>query len=458
MANMKRRAAADSQADQAASKLGGRPPASPGESAASVAATSWGAADPVESQRHISRMQHSIWWIGGLAGLLILISLLGQLFGPWSGPQGKGLGSIGPRDWLAAIVFTAIGGRVAAHQPRNPIGWLLLAIGASDAIAVASGTYADAFIVVGWLRQWAWWPAYGLLPLVLLLFPDGRLPSRRWRLAAWAIGAGLIIPTLGLALAALDAPTDLVTSEGPKPHSGWAEAALFVVAFGLLLTAASWSAVIAGLVRRWRRARGDERQQLKWLLAASAVALIALALEFFMEGFWNQPSLWLTGAVGAAAVPAAVGVAVLKYHLYDIDRIINRTLVYALLTALLGAVYTGVVLVLVQISGGIATKPPSWAVASATLAVAALFQPARRRIQAAVDRRFNRRKYSATRTIEAYSVRLRDQLDLDTLSTELLAVVDQTMEPTRVSLWLRPSPPGSSGRARSAARPTTWAY
>jgi len=157
-------------------------------------------------------------------------------------------------------------------------------------------------------------------------------------------------------------------------------------------------------------------------------------------------------------LPVAAGIAILRYRLYDIDRLINRTLVYGLLTAVLAAIYVGVVLVLVQVSGGIGTKPPSWAVAGATLAAAALFQPARRRIQAAVDRRFNRRKYNTTRTIQAFSTRLRDQLDLDTLSTEVLAVVDQTMEPTRASLWLRPSPHSSSGPARDAARPTTWAY
>jgi uncharacterized membrane protein YbhN (UPF0104 family) len=157
-------------------------------------------------------------------------------------------------------------------------------------------------------------------------------------------------------------------------------------------------------------------------------------------------------------VPISVGVAILRYRLYEIDRIINRTLVYGLLTALLAAVYAAVVLVLGQLFGGLSAEPPSWAVAGATLAVAALFQPARRRIQQAVDRRFNRRKYNAAKTIQAYSVRLRDQLDLDTLSAELLAVVDQTMQPTRVSLWLRPSAHGSSGTPRSEARPTTWAY
>jgi hypothetical protein len=149
---------------------------------------------------------------------------------------------------------------------------------------------------------------------------------------------------------------------------------------------------------------------------------------------------------------------VLKYRLYEIDRIINRTLVYGLLTALLAAVYAGLVLSIGQLSGAIGAEPPSWAVAGATLAVAALFQPARRRIQAIVDRRFNRRRYNTAQTIQAFSTRLRDQVDLDTLSSELLAVVDQTMEPTQVSLWLRPSPPRSSDTPSSEARPTTWAY
>jgi hypothetical protein len=150
-------------------------------------------------------------------------------------------------------------------------------------------------------------------------------------------------------------------------------------------------------------------------------------------------------------------VAVLRAGLYEIDRLLNRTLVYAILTAILGLGYASAVLVFEQLFGA-GKRTPSWAVAGATLAAAALFQPARRRIQQAVDRRFNRRKYNTAKTIEAFSTRLRDQVDLDTLSTELLGIVDQTMEPTRVSLWLRPSAPSSSGTPRSEIRPTSWAY
>jgi hypothetical protein len=158
----------------------------------------------------------------------------------------------------------------------------------------------------------------------------------------------------------------------------------------------------------------------------------------------SAPDSWLGGWATAAvdlltfAIPVAIGIAILRYRLYDVDRLINRTLVYAALTALLGAVYAGVVLVLGQLFGGVGAEPPSWAVAGATLAVAVLFQPARHRIQDVVDRRFNRRRYNAAKTIETFSARLRDEVDLDTLSAELLAVVGQTMEPTRLSLWLRP--------------------
>jgi len=208
-------------------------------------------------------------------------------------------------------------------------------------------------------------------------------------------------------------------------------------------------ASIISLIVRFRRSQGVERQQLKWFTYAGALVLLAP---------FSNSLLGNISYVLVIALPVAVGIAILRYRLYDIDRLINRTLVYGLLTALLGVVYAAVVLVLGQLFGGIGAEPPSWAVAGATLAVAALFQPARRRIQAVVDRRFNRRKYNTAKTIEGFSTRLRDQVDLDTLSTELLAVVDQTMEPTRISLWLRPSAAGSSDTPRREARPATWAY
>jgi hypothetical protein len=210
------------------------------------------------------------------------------------------------------------------------------------------------------------------------------------------------------------------------------------------------------VVIRFRRARGVERQQLKWFAYAAALPAAFFGISLVLEPQGNLGDVLFF--VLFAVVPAAIGIAILRYRLYEIDRLINRTLVYGLLTALLGGVYVGAVLVLGQLFGGVTGDPPSWAVAGVTLAVAALFQPARRRIQALVDRRFNRRKYNTAKTIQAFSTRLRDQVDLDTLSTELLAVVDQTMEPTRASLWLRPPPPGSPGTTPRAPRPTPWAY
>jgi hypothetical protein len=204
-----------------------------------------------------------------------------------------------------------------------------------------------------------------------------------------------------------------------------------------------------------------QRQQLKWFAFVVGGCLASLLAAGALRALLPVVSGLLAAAAAAGVlvgIPVAVGVAILRYQLYDIDRLISRALVYATLTVILGLGYGGLVLALGQLFGRVGERIPSWAVAGATLAVAALFQPARRRVQAVVDRRFNRRRYDAAKTIEAFSTRLRDQIDLDTLSTELLAIVDQTTEPTRVSLWLRPSAPGSSDTPHSEARPTTWTY
>jgi hypothetical protein len=203
----------------------------------------------------------------------------------------------------------------------------------------------------------------------------------------------------------------------------------------------------ASIVVRFRRARGLERQQLKWLAYAVAVFAVVVALASREWTGWAVAQVAALLALGF--IPVAIGIAILRYRLYDIDRVISRTLVYAVLTATLTLTYAVVVLVLGQLFGEAGGNPPSWAVAGATLAVAALFQPLRRRIQRLVDRRFNRRRYDAARTVEAFSGRLREEIDLDSLSAELLAVVDQTMQPTEASLWFRPQgsrpPPGQQG-------------
>jgi hypothetical protein len=280
------------------------------------------------------------------------------------------------------------------------------------------------------------------------LFPDGRFVPGWMR---WVV----------LVAAVEEIPRVLFPSTPLSPDA-WPAGVQAVEELG-------WVILIVGAqIYRYRRVSGPlERQQTKWVVLGVAGVLAANMVAVFVPLL--VPAAARPGSLGRLAstalvdlailaTPLVIAIAILRHQLFEIDRLLNRTLVYGLLTVLLGGVYAAVVLVLGQLFGGIGAQPPSWAVAGATLAVAALFQPARRRIQRAVDRRFNRRKYNTASTIQAFSTRLRDQLDLDTLSTELLAVVDQTMEPTRVSLWLRPPPPGSSDTAPSAPRPTPWAY
>jgi hypothetical protein len=276
--------------------------------------------------------------------------------------------------------------------------------------------------------------------LVFLLFPHGRLLSARWRLLVWLAVAAGTVSLLASALSTVNFPNNVPFAHHParlldaEAVRTAYEASAWVIV-GVLLAA------MVSLVVRLGRARGQERQQLKWLVYATVVGAVAFTVAALLT---DQPVI--VAVFWFPAVAVAIGVAILKYRLYDIDRIIHRTLVYGLLTAVLGLGYVGVVLGLGQLFGGVTGDPPSWAVAGATLAVAALFQPARRRIQQVVDRRFNRARYDAARTIEGFSARLREQVDLDTLSVELLGVVDQTMQPTQVSLWLRPASRGFQGQ------------
>jgi hypothetical protein len=361
--------------------------------------------------------------------------------------------------------FMVVGALVVAHRPGNAVGWLFSAIALlafTGQLAIEYATYAyvthpgplPGAILAAWYAAWSWFVVVALaLVFTPLLFPTGRLLSPRWRPVAWlAAVVTVAVTVLGALRADLDLGGDQVIANPigiaavENPEGG-------TVGTGLLILAVLLIAVAFGsLVIRFRRSQGEERQQLKWFTYAGALLPLALLGDFL-----PAPVGDLVFGVVIVFLPVAAGIAILRHRLYDIDRLINRTLVYGLLTVLLAGVYVGAVLVLGQAFGGVTDDPPSWAVAGATLAVAALFQPARRRIQAVVDRRFNRRKYNAARTVEAFSGRLREQVDLDTLSAELLAVVDQTVQPTRVLLWLRPSPPGSSDSAASQAGSTTWA-
>jgi hypothetical protein len=248
-----------------------------------------------------------------------------------------------------------------------------------------------------------------------------------------------------LAAPQLQNPIGLTGSIDDLMRSVQDSALLVTIPVALALLAA------LSLILRFRRSAGVERQQLKWFAYVVGLAAANIALPLYLIADWLGAVTAVLHWLLLMSIAGAIGLAILRYRLYDIDRIISRTLVYGLLTGLLGLVYVGLVLCLGQLFGGIGAQPPSWAVAGATLAVAALFQPLRRRIQQAVDRRFNRRRYDATQTIEAFSVRLREEVDLDSLSAELLAVVDQTMQPTNASLWLRPSA-RQSGRTAGPRR------
>jgi hypothetical protein len=352
---------------------------------------------------------------------------------------------------LAFASFVVVGALIVRHRPGNAVGWMFAAIALLAVLGAlgeeyaifASARHLPGPVLAAWFASWAWYPTLALtLVFTPLLFPTGRLLSPRWRLVAWPAAAVMAAIT---GLAALQQTIELAPGRmvaNPfglagveNPEDSRLGAVLFPLLGPLVLAA------FASLVVRFRRSRGDERQQLKWITFAAALLPLTFAGDLLPDTAGN-----LLFAVVVSFLPVAAGVAILRYRLYEIDRLINRTLVYGLLSALLAGIYAALVLVGGELSGGVADDPPSWAVAGATLAVAALFQPARRRIQGVVDRRFDRRRYDAARTVDAFSGRLREELDLDALAAELLAVVERTVQPTAASLWLRPP-------ARTAAGP-----
>jgi hypothetical protein len=352
---------------------------------------------------------------------------------------------------LAFASFVVVGALIVRHRPGNAVGWMFAAIALLAVLGAlgeeyaifASARHLPGPVLAAWFASWAWYPTLALtLVFTPLLFPTGRLLSPRWRLVAWPAAAVMAAIT---GLAALQQTIELAPGRmvaNPfglagveNPEDSRLGAVLFPLLGPLVLAA------FASLVVRFRRSRGDERQQLKWITFAAALLPLTFAGDLLPDTAGN-----LLFAVVVSFLPVAAGVAILRYRLYEIDRLINRTLVYGLLSALLAGIYAALVLVGGELSGGVADDPPSWAVAGATLAVAALFQPARRRIQQVVDRRFDRRRYDAARTVDAFSGRLREELDLDALAAELLAVVERTVQPTAASLWLRPP-------ARTAAGP-----
>jgi hypothetical protein len=378
---------------------------------------------------------------------------------PASWDANLGVGSV-----LGSVFFLAfplVGALIASRRPRNPVGWLLLV----DGLLWMITGVLDYYIVYGvaqpgsvpypvgmaGINNWLWVPAVGLPATYLfLLFPDGRLPSRRWRPVAWLSGAVLVLASVGVMLS--PGPLDTV-GRRPNPFGlgahPWVETATYTI-LPLLPLCMLVSAL--GLVLRYRRSQGEERQQIKWIaFAASVVGLsyhVAMVTSLvFPSGAWYSPGspLWMDLIVTVALlsftfVPIAVGLAVLRYRLYDIDLIINCALVYGLLTAMLALVYLGSVVGLQAASRVLTGQEYTLAVVACTLVIAALFNPLRRRVQGFVDRSFYRRKYDATKTLEAFGSRLREEMDLDTLGRNLVGVARRAVQPEDVSLWLRPDP------------------
>ena len=348
------------------------------------------------------------------------------------------------RALVYPLGFATIGLVLSLRRPANPIGWLYAAAGLAWSLPIPVDPWLDQLVdqhrplplvaqAAAVYGEFSWAPATVLgVTLPALLVPDGRLRSRRWRPVAAAGVAAAALVLVGGCLA--PARLEDVPIANPFGLSGPAGTIASVMAgAGTLLWAAAMVASLACVVLRFRAARGVERQQLRWVAAGAAAAVAGL-----LAGAATPQSTLISSILYAMVlcIPLGVAVAVLRYRLWDLDRLVSRTVTYTLVTALLVVPY----LLIVPAASRLAQGAGSLAVAAATLAAAAAFAPLRRRVQSLVDRRFNRRRYDAARTVEAFTVRLRDQVDLDALSAELLAVVDQTMQPTGASLWLRPPP------------------
>jgi hypothetical protein len=340
--------------------------------------------------------------------------------------------------------YATIGLVMALRRPANPIGWLFSVSGLLWSLTIPFDPWLTHLILAGrplpflakvnaLVTEYNWAPAIAFgITLPALLVPDGRLRSPRWRPVVAAAVAGPVLGMLGSSFLPGKLEETVVPIDNPFGRTGVVGTVAAVVGFtGLGLWFISMLAALVSLVLRFRASRGTERQQLHWVVAGAAGAVAGLVGGALAPQRTVVSSLLYAGVL---CVPVAVAVAVLRYRLWDLDRLISRTLTYTLVTALLVVPY----LLIVPAAGRLASGSGSLAVAAATLTAVALFQPLRRRIQDLVDRRFNRRRYDAARTVERFATRLRDQVDLDALRAELLAVVDQTMQPVGASLWLRP--------------------
>ncbi|HET7480061.1 MAG TPA: hypothetical protein VFJ72_11160 [Rubrobacteraceae bacterium] len=399
-----------------------------------------------------------LWTAVALQVVLVLLGILFEALDRPASSLGSGFAVDAVVGAASILAFPAVGALIFWRRPEHPIGWLFCVVNVGWAINHFAGPYAKYALAVnpgavpgGKLAAWFYfWPgpvSVGLLILLFLLFPDGRLLSPRWRTVAWvtvgyvvvgatasAFAPGRIDDTIGFKV---DNPAGI---GGPIGHLLRPLAGIVQPLPVLLLVAA-----LISLALRQRRSRGQERQQLKWFTSSLILYVVLVGADtvsFFYYGSESAMPGWASlfndiAISSYGLIPIAAGIAILRYRLYEIDLLINRALVYSALTVSLAAVYVGSVVLLQMVLRSLTGESSQLAVVASTLAIAALFNPLRRRVQALVDRRFYRRKYDAARTLEAFGSRLRDETDLDDLSDHLVAVVRETMQPEHVSLWLR---------------------
>ena len=351
---------------------------------------------------------------------------------------------------VVIFAFSTVGALVASRRPETPIGWLFCwgaFIWSLGELTLEYGVYTlvtapgalPAGVWAAWFGTWARGIGWFLIVMfLLLLFPTGRLPSPRWRLVLWAAVGYIAFFTLVIWLSPVSQDFRLSSVRNPLGHGLGLElmnllGGVLYLTLPLLLLASGMAVIV-----RFRGSRGEERQQIKWFAYAVAVMVVLFTLGHSL-GLTQVVSVApLVFAVPLTGLPIATGIAILRYRLYEIDLLINRTLVYGSLTAILAALYFGGVVVLQRVFVALTGERSTLAVVASTLAIAAVFNPLRRTVQGFVDRRFYRRKYDAAKTLEAFSARLRDETDLDALNDDLVGVVRETMQPAHVSLWLRP--------------------
>jgi hypothetical protein len=346
--------------------------------------------------------------------------------------------------------FAAVGLAVGLSSPRNPVGWVFLAVGFTPTVGFLSSAYAvrsasidgglPAATIVEWVSSWAWFPGVALLcTFALLLFPDGKLPSRRWRPVPYLASSMIALVVVAIALTPgrmepfNPSLQPSVNPFGVEQAAGILEA-LGSIGFVMVPLLGLTSAV--SMAFRYRASAPAQRQQIKWFAYSTVMLVVIILFEDAISDLFGEAIADIFFLAGMLFPSVGAGIGILKYRLYDIDVVINRTIVYAVLTAALAVVYLSVVVVMQRALGGL-TQESDLAIAASTLAVAALFRPFRSRIQAFIDQRFFRRKYDAGRTLESFSSRLRDTVDLDSLNGELIQVVGETMQPSHVSLWIR---------------------